>query len=78
MFDTSNLYNLPTYYNYPIGSAGINCFRELMMHIKTTKWVLEGKMDNFIMMYHYRIIKKENIIIDKQQKENIDKKVESK
>jgi serine/threonine protein kinase len=35
-------------------------------------------MDNFIMMYHFRIIKKENIIIDKQQKENIDKKVETK
>jgi hypothetical protein len=44
MFDTSNLYNLPTFYNYPIGSAGINCFRELTMHIKTTKWVLEGKI----------------------------------
>ena len=78
MFDTSNLYNLPTFYNYPIGSAGINCFRELTMHIKTTNWVLEGKMKNFIMMYHYRIIKKENHIIDEIQKENINKKVKTK
>lgn len=78
MFDTSNLYNLPTFYNYPIGSAGINCFRELTMHIKTTNWVLEGKIKNFIMMYHYRIIKKENHIIDDIQKENINKKVETK
>lgn len=68
MFDTSNLYNLPTFYNYPIGSAGINCFRELTMHIKTTNWVLEGKIKHFIMMYHYRIIKKENHIIDDIQK----------
>jgi serine/threonine protein kinase len=78
MFDTSNLYNLPTFYNYPIGSAGINCFRELTMHIKTTNWVLEGKIKHFIMMYHYRIIKKENHIIDDIQKENINKKVETK
>jgi len=78
IFDTSNLYNLPTFYNYPIGSAGINCFRELSMHVKTTKWVLEGKIENFIMMYHYRIIKKENHIIDEIQKENINKKVKTK
>ena len=78
MFDTSNLYNLPTFYNYPIGSAGINCFRELTMHIKTTNWVLEGKIKNFIMMYHYRIIKKENHIIDDIQKEIINKKVKIK
>ena len=64
MFDTSNLFNLPTYYNYPIGSAGINCFRELLTHIKTTKWVLDGLIDNFVMMYHFRIIKKDNITLD--------------
>ena len=78
IFDTFNLYNLPTYYNYPIGSAGINCFREITMHIKTTKWVLEGKINNLIMMYHYRIIKKENNIIDEIQKENINKNVSTK
>lgn len=51
---------------------------ELTMHIKTTNWVLEGKIKHFIMMYHYRIIKKENHIIDNIQKENINKKVETK
>ena len=55
-FDTSNLFNLPTYYNYGIGSAGFNCFRELLMHIKTTNWVLDGQIENFPLMYHYRII----------------------
>lgn len=78
MFDTANLYNLPIFYNYPIGSAGINCFRELTMHIKTTKWILEGKIKNFIMMYHYRIIKKKIHVINKIQKENINKKVKTK
>ena len=55
LFDTSNLFNLPTYYNYPIGSAGFNCFRELAMHVKTTNWVLEDKIENFPLMYPSKI-----------------------
>ena len=56
-FDTSNLYNLPAFYNYGFGSAGINPWREIMTHIKTTNWVLSGQLDNFPLLYHYRIIK---------------------
>ncbi len=56
MFSTKNLYNLPTYYNYGVGSAGFGVFRELVTHIKTTNWVLEGSIDNFPLMYHYRIV----------------------
>ena len=56
-FNTSNLYNLPTFYNYGIESIGLNCFRELAMHIKTTNWVLNDDIENFPLLYHYRIIK---------------------
>lgn len=55
-FSTRNLYDLPTYYNYGIGSAGFGAFRELLAHIKTTNWVLEGSIANFPILYHYRII----------------------
>lgn len=40
MFSTKNLYRLPLYYNYGVGSAGFGAFRELALHIKTTNWVL--------------------------------------
>lgn len=56
-FDSSNLFDLPSYYNYGVGSAGINCYRELLMHIKTTNWVLCGKIINFPLLYHFRIMK---------------------
>lgn len=59
-FDTSNLYNLPAYYNFGFGSAGINPWRELIMHIITTDFVLAQKCDFFPMLYHYRIIKDDN------------------
>ena len=55
MFSTKNLYNLPTYYNYGVDSAGLGVFRELLMHIQTTNWVLQGVIENFPLMYHYRI-----------------------
>ena len=47
LFSTKNLYDLPTYFNYGLGSAGLGVaglgvFRELVTHIKTTSWVLEG------------------------------------
>jgi hypothetical protein len=58
-FSTRNLYDLPTYCNYGIGcfaSTGFGIFRELVTHIKTTNWVLEGAIATFPLMYHYRII----------------------
>lgn len=55
MYSTKNIYSLPTFYNYGVGSAGFGAFREIVTHIKTTNWVLGGKIDNFPLMYHYRI-----------------------
>jgi len=60
MFDTSNLYKLPAHYNYGMGSAGCNPWRELLMHIKSSSWVLEGKNSSFPLLYHYRIVKNSN------------------
>lgn len=56
MFSTENLYGMPTFYNYGVGSAGFGVFRELAAHVKTTNWVLEGSLPNFPIMYHYRIV----------------------
>ena len=56
LFSTKNLYSLPTGYNYGIASTGLGVFRELVTHLKTTHWVLEGAIANFPLMYHYRIL----------------------
>ena len=55
-FSTKNLYDLPTYYNYGVGSASFGVFREILMHIRTTNWVLQGTIENFPLMYYYRIV----------------------
>jgi hypothetical protein len=55
-FSTTNLYNLPMYYHYGVGSAGFGVYRELVANIKITNWVLQGAVANFPLLYHYRII----------------------
>lgn len=72
MMNTSNMFDLPLYYNYGVGSEGINCFRELLVHIKTTNFVLDNKIENFPLMYHYRFIKDLTLVPDnKYIEENI-------
>ncbi len=56
LLSTQNLYDLPTYFNYGIGSVGLGVFRELMTHLKTTHWVLEEENTSFPLMFHYRIL----------------------
>jgi hypothetical protein len=55
LFSTKNLFQMPTFYNYGVGSAGFGAFREIVAHIKTTNWVLDEAIENFPLMYHYRI-----------------------
>lgn len=56
MFSTQNIYGLPTFYQYGLGSVGFGVFRELVTHIKTTNWVLAGEIENFPLLYQYRIV----------------------
>lgn len=55
-FSTRNLYELPLFYQYGVGSAGFGVFRELAMHVKTTEWVLAGDIAGFPIMYHHRTL----------------------
>ncbi|OCH99178.1 hypothetical protein A8135_07985 [Legionella jamestowniensis] len=53
---TANLFNLPMCYQYGIGSAGFNAWRELAAHVMTTNWVISGLCPNFPMLYSWRIM----------------------
>jgi hypothetical protein len=60
---TPNLFQLPTYYQYGVGSCGFGVWRELAAHQLTTQWVLDREIQNFPIMYHYRVL--HNIYQDK-------------
>jgi len=53
---TGNLFGLPTFYSYGVGSGGFGVWRELAMHHKTTAWVLDGAIDTFPLLLHHRVL----------------------
>jgi hypothetical protein len=53
---TANLFDLPTFYQYPVGSAGFGAWRELAAHAMTTSWVLTGGFPGFPLTYHWRVL----------------------
>lgn len=53
---TANLFELPLFYQYGVGSAGFGAWRELVAHIMATNWVLALECPNFPLMYHWRVL----------------------
>jgi hypothetical protein len=53
---TANLFGLPGFYQYGLGSAGFGAWRELAAHIMTTNWVLSGEHRAFVLLYHWRVL----------------------
>lgn len=56
IMSTRNIFELPLYYQYGIGSAGFGVWRELATHTMTTNWVFAGECQNFPLMYHWRLL----------------------
>lgn len=53
---TANLFGLPTVYQYGVGSAGFNAWRELAAHEKTTAYVLAAGTPCFPLLHHWRVL----------------------
>ncbi|MDB2614292.1 GNAT family N-acetyltransferase, partial [Chlamydiales bacterium] len=53
---TKNLFEIPLYYQYGVGSGGFNIWREVYAHNMSTDWVLKEESENFPLMYHWRIL----------------------
>ena len=55
-YSTRNHFNLPTFYQYGVGSAGFGAFRELASLEAVTDWVLSGETSAFPLLYHHRVL----------------------
>jgi hypothetical protein len=53
---TANLWDLPVYFQYGIGSSGFGVWREVAAHVMTTSWVLSAQHEGFPLMYHWRVL----------------------
>lgn len=48
--NTANLFDLPLFYQYGLGSAGFSAWRELAAHLRTSDW------PGFLRLYHWRVL----------------------
>ncbi|MFI9601352.1 protein kinase family protein [Streptomyces sp. NPDC052043] len=53
---TANLFELPPYFHYGIGTPGLGAWRELAVHRMTTNWVLSGRFPGFPLLHHWRVL----------------------
>lgn len=53
---TANVFDLPSFCQYGIGSPGFGAWRELAAHTMTTNWVLGDRFPGFPLMHHWRIL----------------------
>lgn len=58
---TLNLFELPPYYQYGVGSMGFGVWREISAHEITTDWVIKGECQNFPLMYHSRVLQRSTL-----------------
>lgn len=53
---TANVFRLPMFYQYGVGSTGFGAWREVAVHALTTGWVLAGRCPSFPILYHWRVL----------------------
>ncbi|RED55127.1 protein kinase domain-containing protein [Cohnella lupini] len=56
VMSTRNVFELPPYCHYGIGSPAGGVWREIAAHNMTTNWVLAKQCESFPMMYHWRVL----------------------
>jgi hypothetical protein len=52
---TANLFGLPMFYHYGVGSAGFGAWRELSAYQRASEWALSGECPHFPLVYHWRV-----------------------
>jgi hypothetical protein len=53
---TANLFDLPLYCQYGIGSPGFSGWRELAANMIVTDGVVSGEAQSFALLYHWRVL----------------------
>jgi hypothetical protein len=53
---TADLYGLPVWSHYGVGSAGGGAWRELEAHLAASDWVHTGQCENFLLLHGWRVL----------------------
>jgi len=64
---TANLFGLPLFYHYGVGSAGFGAWRELSASLKASAWTLSGECPHFPLVYHWRVLPRTPPLLSTEQ-----------
>lgn len=68
---TANLFGLPMYCRYGVGSTGFGVWRELAAHRLTTGWVVSGRHAAFPLLHHWRVLPAGSALPDGSAREGV-------
>ncbi len=66
---TANLFGLPGFYQYGIGSAGFGAWRELAACLRASDWALAGDCPYFPIIHHWRVVSRPEAELSERQRD---------
>jgi hypothetical protein len=69
---TANMFNLPLFYQYGVGSAGFGARRELIAYERASEWALSGNCRSFPIVHHTRVLPRPRPNLSARQKAWLD------
>jgi len=73
---TANLYDLPLFYQYGVGSAGFGAWRELDALTRASDWARSGACEHFPLVYHWRVLPRTAPALTPAQQRRLDRGVD--
>jgi hypothetical protein len=70
---TANLFELPLFYQYGVGSAGFGAWRELNAYLKASAWALAGECPHFPLVHHWRVLPRTQPLLSADQRAWLDR-----
>ena len=55
---TANMFDLPLFYHYGVGSSGFGVWRELDACLRASAWALSGEGPHFPLVHHWRVLRR--------------------
>jgi hypothetical protein len=70
---TANLFDLPVFYQYGVGSAGFGAWRELHAYLTASAWVTSGACPYLPLVHHWRVLPRAPPAPDPEHAERLDR-----
>lgn len=70
---TANHFDLPTFYQYGVGSSGFGAWRELQACARASGWALSGEQPCFPFLHHWRVLPRARPVMTPAQQAWLDR-----